>query len=239
MKVKPLLTAALAVLVSGMFTPASLAQTKPDSCTIKSLAKDRRAVKNRTPAKGENYRIINNGNPITIPAFYELVCGFADQLPNKKGISQTKPIEGFETVTVTVRGFLLAAKFEGGEDKDIHAQVAVDSDIHSDQLIIEVPAGRSFCNARKALWEFVKEDRKKAGKKGSVNSWRLLDPSEILVTGFLFLDAHHIKKSLTKDEWCTDSGGRGLQFPTGSRKKTKSFVKGLWEIHPITAIAAR
>jgi len=238
MKAKPVLTAWLLLLLSGLCASASLPQTKPDSCTIKSLANDRKSVKNRTAAKGEDYRVINNGDPITIPAFYDLVCGFADQLPNKKDISQTKPIDDFETVTVTVRGFLLAAKFESGEDRDIHAQIAGDANPESDQLIVEVPAGRSFCDARKALWAFVKDDRKKAGKKASVNSWRLLDPPEILVTGFLFLDAHHIKKSLTKDEWCTDGGGRGLQFPTGSGKKTKSFVKGLWEIHPITAIVA-
>jgi hypothetical protein len=232
-KIKAILTS---LVILYLFTSLSFPQTKPDSCTIKSLANDRRVVKNRTPAKGEDYRVINKGNPITIPAFYDLVCGFADQLPNKKDISQTKPIDDFETVTVTLRGFLLAAKFESGEDRDIHAQLAVDNDPHSAQLIVEVPAGRSFCDARKALWAFVKEDRKKAGKKASVNSWRLLDPPEVILTGFLFLDAHHIKKALTKDDWCVDNGGRGLQFPTGSGKKTKSFVKGLWEIHPITSI---
>jgi hypothetical protein len=105
------------LVILGLFTSLSFPQTKPDSCTIKSLAKDRRSVKNRTPAKGEDYRVINNGNPITIPAFYDLVCGFADQLPNKKDISQTTPIDDFETVTVTVRGFLLAAKFESGEGR--------------------------------------------------------------------------------------------------------------------------
>jgi hypothetical protein len=229
------------LVILGLFTSLSFPQTKPDSCTIKSLAKDRRAVKNRTPAKGENYRIINNGNPITIPAFYELVCGFAPDLPDKADVSDTDPIDGFETVTVTVRGFLLAAKFEGGEDKDLHAQIAVDSNPHSDQLIIEVPAGRSFCDARKALWKFVTEDRKKPRKKGSkqgsATSWRLTEPIEITVTGFLFLDAFHIGKKLPKDQWCVDPGGRGLRFPTG--KKGKSFVKGLWEIHPITSIKAR
>ncbi|HKA21142.1 MAG TPA: hypothetical protein VKN18_22875 [Blastocatellia bacterium] len=235
MKRKLILTAPLVCF--SLLCSITFPQVKPDSCTIKSLANDRKAVKNRTPAKGAGYRQINNGSAITVPEFYDLVCGFSDQLPDKKDISQTKPIDEFETVTVTVRGFLLAAKFEGGEDKDIHAQIAVDADPNSDQLIIEVPAGKSFCDARRALWGFVKEDREKAGKKTAVSSWRLIEPPEITVTGFLFLDAHHIKRSLTKDEWCVDNGGRGLQFPTGSGKKTQSFVKGLWEIHPVISIS--
>jgi len=214
----------------------TLAQTKPETCTIKSKAKDRKKIKNRTPAQGENYRKINNGDPITIPEFYDLVCGFADQLPDKKKISQTKPIAEFETVTVTVRGVLLAAKFESGEDKDIHAQIAVGADPHSDQLIVEVPAGKKYCDPRKALWGFVRQDAKNAGKKTKGNAWRFIEPPEVIVSGFLFLDAHHIKKSVAKDKWCADSGGRGLQFPTGVGKKQASFVKGLWEIHPVLAV---
>jgi hypothetical protein len=236
-KIKAILTS---LVILGLFTSLSFPQTRPDSCTIKSLASDRRDVKNRTLAEGKDYKRIKNGSALTIPEFYDLVCNFASDLPDKADISDTEPIDGFETITVTVRGFLLAAKFEGAKkaDKDIHAQIAVDANAHSDQLIVEVPAGRDFCAPRKALWRLVTEDRKKPRKKGSEQgsaiSWRLTKPVEVIVTGFLFLDSFHIGKKLAKNKWCVDPGGRGLEFPIG--KKNKSFVKGLWEIHPITSI---
>ena len=70
----------LASLTLCLFVSLSFSQRKPqaDSCTIPSEANDRRKVKNRILAQGENYQKFKNGRAITVSEFYDLVCGFAD-----------------------------------------------------------------------------------------------------------------------------------------------------------------
>src|SRR6266487_647347 len=92
-----------------------------DDCSWTYAGSDRAAVKNR-PITQESYTQVNAGKPITIADWYDLVCPMGKQVPPKSEISD-KPMPGLETQKVTLRGFILTAKFERGEDHDIHAEV--------------------------------------------------------------------------------------------------------------------
>ena len=197
---------------------------EPDSCAWNTNTKDRKKVKNRAP-KPNRYSRFKNGKAISIAEFYELVCSFDP--PKKAEVSQTKPIADLEEKTITIHGFLLAAKFERGEDRDIHAQIADSQEWNQDQLIIEIPAGKQFCKARKALWNLVRQDRANSGSHSKGDSIIFDSPPEVTVTGYLFLDAHHITKKIPPEKYCVGNGGRGLQ------KNGKSRVRGLWELHPV------
>jgi hypothetical protein len=218
-------------LIATLFvsSPAYAQKQEPDNCKWKSTAVDRAKVKNRA-LKLDRYPKHNNGESITISEFYDLVCSF--NAPAKKDIVTKLPIPDLEEKTLTVRGFLVAAKFERGQDHDIHAQVAASKEWDQDQLIIEVPAGGKYCPVRKALWSLVRKDRETSGSHSKGDTIKFDDPPKVTVTGYLFLDAHHITKKTTPAKYCIDNGRRGLQ------KNKKSSVRGLWELHPTIAIAA-
>jgi hypothetical protein len=218
-------------LIATLFvsSPVYAQKQEPDNCKWKSTAIDRRKVKNRA-LKLDRYPKHQNGNAITIPEFYDLVCSF--NAPAKKDIVQDKPMSDLEEKTVTVRGFLVATKFERGQDHDIHAQIAASKEWDQDQLIVEVPAGGKYCSVRKALWGLVRKDRETSGSLSKGDTIRFTDPPELTVTGYLFLDAHHITKKTPPVKYCIANGGRGLQ------KNGKSSVRGLWELHPTIAVAA-
>jgi hypothetical protein len=129
-------------------------------CRWKSAAVDRKKIKNRA-LKPDRYPQHNSGQAITVSEFYDLVCAF--DAPKRYDIVTTRPIPDSEERTVTVRGFLLAEKFEGGEDHDINVQIADSPVWEQGQLIIEVPAGGKYCPVRKAFWNLVRADREKSG----------------------------------------------------------------------------
>lgn len=226
-----ILLLALSLLLTLVLSGPVHSQKKleADSCKWKSTAIDRKKVKNRS-LKADRYPEFKNGKAITVPEFYDLVCSF--DAPAKKDIVEMVPISDLEERTVTVRGFLVAAKFERGQDHDIHAQIAASKEWDQDQLIIEVPAGGKYCPVRKALWSLVRTDRQNSGSKSKGDTIKFADPPEITVTGYLFLDAHHITKKTTPAKYCIANGGRGLQ------KDGISSVRGLWELHPVIALSA-
>lgn len=229
MKLTKKLFAATLIATLLICSPVYGQKRAPDNCKWKSTAVDRAKVKNRS-LKTDRYPKHNNGEAITISEFYDLVCSF--DAPAKKDIVKDKPIPELEEKTVTVRGFLLAAKFERGQDHDIHVQIAASKEWGQDQLIIEVPAGGKYCPVRKALWSLVGKDRETSGSHSTGDAIKFVDPPEVTVTGYLFLDVHHITKKTTPAKYCIANGGRGLQ------KNGKSSVRGLWELHPTIAIGA-
>src|SRR5215216_6324488 len=54
-------------------------------------------------------------------------------------------------------------------------------------------------------------------------------PPQVDVTGYLFLDAAHMRARRT--DFCTDNGGRGIRAGRGA-----SPVRGIWELHPVTGL---
>jgi hypothetical protein len=204
----------------------SAAQKTADDCSWKYEGSSRAEVKNRLPPV-RGYRVHNRGRHITVKQWYDLVCGFASRVPDKREISEDEAIPGLETVRVTLKGYLLAAKFERGEDHDIHAEIGGTADWEGPHVVVELPPMPEHCLIRKKLWDLVREDRRRQGNTRETSEWNFVDPPQVLVTGYVFLDSHHLKRDMPPDEICRDSGGRG------SRESGESQVQGLWELHPV------
>ena len=144
------------VLWAALCVSLVLCGKEPDDCTLQFKGKARKAVKLRSAAAGANYTSHNSGNPVTVSEWFQLVCSLDPKVPNK--VPKSKAIAGAETVRVTLRGYLLAARFERSEDQDIHAEIGAKPEWQTEHVIVEVPPGPGFCDARKALWGFVRKD---------------------------------------------------------------------------------
>ena len=187
--------------------PTQAAQQAPDHCTLQFNGTDRKRVKLRTVADGANYFNVNGGRPIDIPGWFREVCTLDASVPARNRISQTTPLNQIETRRVTVRGFLLGAKFESGSaDHDIHAEIGEVANWETPHVVIEIPPGAAYCELRQTLWGLVKEDARRARVSPGVRHI-MRRPVEILVTGYIFLDSAHIQARSGRGDFCVQNGG--------------------------------
>lgn len=222
-----------AVLALPLLTLAHTPQQKPpDDCDWSFDGSDRKWVKLRTVQQEQNYtKLGSEAAPLTLDQLYDTVKSFNDQVPqNLRTVPRSRPMSQLETVRVTVRAFLLGAKFERDGDKDFHAEMGASADWNTRHFVIEVPPGAAYCDARKATWELIKQDRLAHGQSPQTDRHIMNQPVEVLVTGYVFLDAFHGRTSNSR-QFHEISGGRGLRKPGGGSK-----VKGIWEIHPVTQL---
>jgi hypothetical protein len=202
------------------------ASKSPADCTWQFAGSYRKPVKLRTGAQATNYTDLNNGQLVTVAQFLQTVCGFDPQVPQQ---IPNAAMPGLETVRVKLHGFLLGAKFERTGDHDIHVEIGDQVQWHTPHLVVEVPPGPAYCLARTHLCDLIKAD---VGNTAFLTNdrWILNNPPEVTVTGYIFLDGIHAGNSR---DFCHKSGGRGLRaHGLGSQ------VKGCWEVHPVTAVAA-
>jgi hypothetical protein len=183
----------------------------------------RKAVKLRRP--GLDYTRHNGGRAVGVADFFSFVCTLDPQVPTRRKdvpLTEAMPMEKEE---VKLRVFVLAMKLD--PDNDLHIQVADSATPYSQQqLIVEIPPGADYCDARSAMMELFRAD---GGRKLSGNHI-FSSPPQVELTGYLFLDAFHMRARRT--DFCTDNGGRGIRD-----KKTKvSPVRGIWELHPVTSL---
>jgi len=197
------------------------AQGFSDDCSLSFNGSYRKAVKNRTAADGANYTVHNNGAPITVAEWFGLVCGFDPKLKGKNITTSTKVINGIETTQVTLDGFLLGARFErsvhkgDGNDNDFHIEISDSKQWQSKHVIVEVPPGPEYCDARKQIFDIVRAD----GCGG--DKCILKTPVKIRVTGFVFLDGEH---------------GKTCSIKRGMVVNGVSGATGAWEIHPVLQV---
>jgi len=201
---------------------SALKGVAPDDCNLTFAGSARKAVKLRTKSSGANYTNVNNGNPITVAQWFTQTCALDSKVPAT--VSATKPMPGIETQTVTLEGFLVAAKFDA--DRDLHAEIAGSPTWATPHVIVEVPPGEEYCSARKALWDLVKKELP-ANSTSTIHVMQT--PPKVDVTGYVFLDTAH-----GKTNFCHTSGGRGVT-PSGKKQQ----VQGLWEVHPVIDLAAK
>src|SRR4029453_165311 len=197
------------------------AQAFSNDCSLQFAGSFPKAVKNRPPPEGATYTVHNDGQPITIADWFGLVCGFDPKLKQKNITTSTPVLKGFETIKVTLEGFLLAARFErkvkegDGKDTDFHLEISDSKNWKSRHVIVEVPPGPEYCDARKQIFDSVHQDGCGSDKCTVSN------PAKIRVTGFIFLDAAHGKT-------CKIKRGMVNQGVTGA--------EGAWEIHPVRSV---
>jgi len=220
------------ILLTLLLAPTvAYAQKAADDCSWEFAGKPRRAVKLRTAADGASYTNHNDGRPTTVSEWFTYTCTLDPKLPDE--IPAAQAMSGIETVRVTLHGYLVAARFEREEDHDIHAEIAASPTWNSPHVIVEVPPGQNYCEARRALWALVKEDMRAAGDSTAPDRWILRRPVKIEVTGYVFLDFSSRKEKLADGsrDFCHFNADRGVKKPG-----EKSRVRGLWEVHPVLSV---
>jgi hypothetical protein len=230
MNPKRLLAPALGLLClaicAASFTSAysnrALQPQPDDGCSLTFGGDDssRKAVKLRKP--GLNYTKHNGGRAVSVADFFSFVCTLDPNVPTRKKDVPLAEAMPMEKEVVKLRAFVLAMKLD--PDKDLHVQIADSARPYTQQqLIVEIPPGADYCDARSAMMELFRAD---GGRRLSGNHV-FSSPPEVELTGYLFLDAFHMRARRT--DFCTDNGGRGIRD-----KKTKvSPVRGIWEVHPV------
>lgn len=224
---------AFALVVVAAFLEAQLI---PDDCSLKFGGSDRAAVKNRSPQDGSGYSVANGGNPISVDSFFKFACRLDQRIPdawrqNAPAEAQTSAIPGFEDVKMVVAGYLLGVRFEGqpGGDRDFHCEISDSQAWNSPHLIVEIPPGQAYCDARKYVWSLVLADANQAGKQPPTKGWVFHNPPEVHVWGFPLWDLHHGRL-----DTCNQNGNRGIRLNPGD----PSMVRGLWEVHPVIKATA-
>lgn len=209
------------VAVPATPEPATASRAAPaagDGCDLTFQGSDRKAVKLR-PA-GLDYTFLNGGRPVSLPDFFATVCPLDERVPTKRrDVPADEPLPE-ERLKVKVRGFVMALKIE--EDNDLHVQIADRAEpFDQEQVVVEIPPGAEYCDARTAMMALFRADGGTSVRRHVFNS-----PPQVDVTGYLFLDAAHIRTRRT--DYCTDNGGRGIRAGRGA-----SPVRGIWELHPV------
>lgn len=187
------------------------------SLTFNGNVNARKAVKLRSP--NLNYAKHNNGNPISVRDFLQLVCPLNPQVP--RPVPKDRPMD-MEKLVLTVKGFVMAMKLD--PDNDLHIQIGDHATPYKQpQIIVEIPPGSAYCDARTQMMSLFRTD---AGDEVLSRSEQYVfnNPPKIEATGYLFLDSHHGAS-------CTANGNRGIK-----NGLQESPVKGTWEIHPVISL---
>jgi hypothetical protein len=202
------------------FTAGICHAQRPDDCSWESTGKSRKAVKLRTTNDGASYTNFNSGQPVTLDQWFEMTCKLDALVPEK--LPDDSPIAGAETVRVTIRGYLLAARFERDDDHDVHVELGATPHWHGPHIVLEMSAGPEYCKAREALWRLVLRD----GCKG--DQCFLRKPVEIDVSGFVLIG--NPPKDAPRD-YCNAKVSRGMR-----KGKEESQVRGLWRLQPVFSV---
>lgn len=201
------------------------AQESP-GCELEFAGKSRVHPKNRLLNEGAEYAVHGDAEPLVLSEWFELTCDLEKDLPKKVG-SLPEVIEGAETVRVTVRAHLMAVKLSP-DDNDFHVQIGPTTKWTGGQVVVEIPPGQAFCDARTTVFEIAQADREEFGGN-SIKKGRILRRRPLVdVTGFIFFDGHHGSPK----NGCKKPHASGIRGP----KRKTSPVKGLFEIHPVTSL---
>ncbi|MGA9995894.1 MAG: hypothetical protein WBP93_10790 [Pyrinomonadaceae bacterium] len=209
--------------VSAQRAPDVSAQLAPDDCSWQSgggsRSGSRKALKLRTADEGKSYTKYNRGRAITIDQWFEFTCGLDGLVPREIPVDQ--PIKDAETIRVTLRGYVLAARFMRDGDHDINVELGATPDWNTDHVVVEMSAGTQYCAARKALWKLVRKD-------GCQEDQCILrKPVEVLVTGYVLIG--NPPQGVT--DYCHLVAGRGMR-----KGEQAGRVRGLWRLQPVLSV---
>src|SRR5213596_788764 len=151
-----------------------------DDCSLQFQGSARKAVKLRTKVSGKDYKKVSNGDAISVSDWLKMTCSLDGDVPSQ--IPATKAMPGIETQTVTLDGFLVAAKFEATADHDIHAEIAESPKWETPHVVVEVPPGPAYCDARKKVWSLVKAELPAT----STSTIHVMEtPPKVRITGYV------------------------------------------------------
>src|SRR5262245_32817842 len=171
---------AIPALLFALLSFAPTATTQAPGCDKRFAGSARARVKNRKPRQPD-YTFINGGRAISVPEWFTFVCSLDADAPAHRSEVPENVAMDVEAYRVKVRAFLLGARRE--PDNDLHLQIGETADWDQEQLVVEVPPGRTFCDARTSLVELMTAD----GWNGRSKDYIFNDPPRADVTGYVFL----------------------------------------------------
>jgi hypothetical protein len=191
---------------------------KPEDCSWENKSKVRKAVKTRAASAGSSYLNYKAGKPIELNEWYTLTCSLDAKVPQT--IPAESPIEGAETIRVALRGYLLGARFERDADHDIQVELGASPNWNTDHVLVELPPGDEFCEARRELWSILRSDGCKT------DECLMRKPVEVIVTGYVMLGA-----TSTMPEYCHVPSTRGMR-----KGEEPSRLVGAWRLQPVFSV---
>lgn len=226
-------------IVAFVFAGFAFAQ-QPDDCTLRFAGHYRAALKQRQA--GLPYQEYNNGEPIDLNQWFRLTEKLSAQLGTSGStVPQDQIIKNVEDIQVTLKGYLLAVRFEknvsqgDGKDNEFHIEIGATPQWEGPHVVVEVTTGQPSCAARKKAWSLAVADALSdpatKSKKKQMTLRVFANPIPVLITGYVFVDGTHAHGAMTPMKWAHDSGGRGIQV-----NGLASQVNGLFEIHPVTVL---
>jgi hypothetical protein len=196
-------------------------------CALRFEGEDRKVVKLRAP-RYLNYRALNAGRPLSVAQWFAYVCTFDEEVPTeRRDVPQDRALE-MENNLVVLRAYILAVRRE--DDNDFHVQVGDDMRWDQEQIIVEVPPGATYCDARNVITDLMLAD----GARGNEKTYIFRQPPQATMTGLVFLDSAHIPGNLVRSDYCRFNGNRGIK-----NGLLASPVRGLWEIHPVFKVETK
>lgn len=197
---------------------AAAAPARGDGCDLSFTGSSRKAVKLRDASLDYTFR--NGGRAISVADFFASTCSLDQDVPtNPRDISNDEAMDS-EKLKIKIKAFVMAMKRD--PDNDLHVQVADRARPYSqEQLIVEIPPGAEYCDARSALMRMFRSDGGTTLSRGFI----FRHPPRVEVTGYLFLDKAHMRARRT--DFCTNNGGRGIKGWLA-----QSPVRGIWELQP-------
>jgi hypothetical protein len=220
MPIKPISLFALLVVALLASVPGTATQD-PNGCALTFEGEARARVKNRRPGQ-RGYFMVNGGRALDVPGWFSLVCALDEEAPARRRDVPKTVAMASEKQQVKVRAFILAVSRE--EDNDLHVQIGETDQWDQPQVVVEIPPGRNFCDARTVVSDLMRAD----GWNGRRREWIFRDPPRADITGYVFLDADHLPARSRRTDWCVQNGNRGMK-----NGRTTSPVRGLWELHPV------
>jgi hypothetical protein len=203
----------------GAHAATAAAPAQDNGCDLNFTGSSRKAVKLR--AADLDYTFRNGGRAVSVADFFTFVCPLDVRVPTRKSdVPEGEAMEP-EEVKIKIRAFVMAMKRD--PDNDLHVQVADRARPYSQkQLLVEIPPGEDYCDARSALMAMFRADGGSRLSRGFI----FKHPPHVEVTGYLFLDKAHMRARRT--DFCTNNGGRGIKGGLAT-----SPVRGIWELHPV------
>lgn len=216
----PMTKLIIALIIALLIVAPSTATQDPNGCALRFEGEARARVKNRSPRQ-RGYFMVNGGRALDVPGWFSLVCALDEEAPaRRRDVPETVAMPS-EKQQVKVRAHILAVRRE--PDNDLHVQIGETDEWDQEQIVVEIPPGRNFCDARSVVLDLMRAD----GWNGR-REWIFRNPPQAEITGYIFLDSGHLPANARRSDWCVRNGNRGMK--NGRRV---SPVRGLWEIHPV------
>ena len=171
--------------------------------------------------------------PIRVAQFFRWTLSQDALIQHMDVLPESEPVTGFEDRAVCIEGYAVAIRYDHKDglyqkDNALYLEMTDSPRWDTPHLIVRIPPGEVYCDARTTLWNIAHWDASAAKENVSAGLRLMRRPTRVRVTGFLYINPETKKKY--------DRHGISYQtkgIPDGiQRKRTPPQTQGVWEIQP-------